>query len=74
MPLRSPGAPAAGARRRGHCGEQVPARGGQKFGKGLGIVGTEISGYDNIRKDGLAKGSLETLGGAASTYGASALA
>ena len=48
-------------------------RGAGKFGKGLGIVGTAISGYDNIRKDGLAKGGLETLGGAASTYGASAL-
>ena len=40
-------------------------RGMGKFGKGLGIVGTAISGYDNIRKDGSAKGATETLGGAA---------
>src|SRR3954467_6961896 len=42
-----------------------------KFGKGLGIAGTAISGYDSVRKDGWAKGSTETLGGAAATYGAS---
>jgi hypothetical protein len=43
-----------------------------KFGKGLGIAGTAISGYDNIRKDGFAKGATETLGGAAAGYGATA--
>ena len=43
-----------------------------KFGKGLGIAGTAISGYANIRKDGWAKGATETLGGAAAGYGATA--
>jgi hypothetical protein len=47
-------------------------RGMGKFGKGLGIAGTAISGYDNIRKDGWAKGATETLGGAAFAYGGSA--
>ena len=34
-----------------------------KVGKGLGIAGTALSLYDNVKNDGLAKGLTKTAGG-----------
>jgi hypothetical protein len=43
-----------------------------KVGKGLGIAGTALSLYDNVRNDGVAKGITKTAGGVAGAWGAGA--
>ena len=43
-----------------------------KVGKGLGIAGTALSLYDNVKNDGLAKGLTKTAGGVAGAWGAGA--
>ena len=43
-----------------------------KVGKGLGIAGTALSLYDNIKNDGVAKGITKTAGGVAGAWGAGA--
>jgi hypothetical protein len=44
-----------------------------KVGKGLGIAGTALSLYDNVKNDGVAKGLTKTAGGVAGAWGAGAL-
>ena len=39
-----------------------------KVGKGLGIAGTALSLYDNVKNDGVAKGLTETAGGVAGAW------
>jgi hypothetical protein len=41
-----------------------------KLGKGLGIAGTALGLYNNVTKDGVAKGIVETATGTAAAYGA----
>jgi len=41
-------------------------------GKGLGVAGTALSLYDNVRNDGVAKGITKTAGGVAGAWGAGA--
>ena len=55
--------PSAGAKVLGHLG---------KLGKGLGIAGTALGLYNNINKDGTAKGITETAIGTAAAYGTGA--
>jgi hypothetical protein len=55
--------PSAGAKVLGHLG---------KLGKGLGIAGTALGLYNNINKDGTAKGITETAVGTAAAYGTGA--
>ena len=43
-----------------------------KVGKGLGIAGTALSLYDNVKNDGVAKGITKTAGGVAGAWGAGA--
>ena len=43
-----------------------------KVGKGLGIAGTALSLYDNVKNDGVAKGLTKTAGGVAGAWGAGA--
>ena len=43
-----------------------------KVGKGLGLVGVGLSLYDNVEKDGAAKGITKTVGGVAGAWGAGA--
>ena len=40
-----------------------------KMGKGLGVAGTALGLYDNVKKDGVAKGVFETAAGTAAAYG-----
>jgi hypothetical protein len=58
-----PAKPTAGAKVLSHLG---------KLGKGLGIAGTALGLYDNVGKDGAAKGIFETAVGTAGAYGAGA--
>ena len=44
-------------------------KGRSKFGKGLGIVGTGIGLYSNIKNDGVGKGVTKTAAGLAVGYG-----
>jgi hypothetical protein len=41
-----------------------------KLGKGLGVAGTALGLYNNVGKDGAAKGIFETVVGTAGAYGA----
>ena len=41
-----------------------------KLGKGLGVAGTALGLYNNVSKDGAAKGIFETVAGTAAAYGA----
>ena len=43
-----------------------------KVGKGLGVAGTALSLYDNVKNDGVAKGITKTAGGVAGAWGAGA--
>ena len=43
-----------------------------KVGKGLGVAGTALSLYDNVKNDGVAKGLTKTAGGVAGAWGAGA--
>ncbi|MEA2133393.1 MAG: hypothetical protein QOC68_1302 [Solirubrobacteraceae bacterium] len=43
-----------------------------KVGKGLGIAGTALSLYDNVKNDGLAKGLTKTAGGVGGAWAAGA--
>ena len=69
----APLAPNTGLRRPGQAqrGREVPRPLG-KLGKGLGIAGTALGLYNNINKDGTAKGITETAVGTAAAYGTGA--
>jgi hypothetical protein len=52
--------PSAGAKVLEHLG---------KLGKGLGVAGTALGLYNNVTRDGAAKGIFETAAGTAAAYG-----
>jgi hypothetical protein len=56
-----PTKPSPGSRVLSHLG---------KLGKGLGVAGTALGLYNNVSKDGAAKGIFETVAGTAAAYGA----